>query len=104
MSEVLEGDKQVLEGQKQVLQGEKQVLEDRNELLQQEKQSLEGEDTDLYKCKAEMTTNPMKDLTLKVIMFQDGKFAVIWGQRSHADVYQKKIHEPDEGTKENSGL
>ena len=37
-----------------------------------------------------MTTNPMKDLTLKVIMFEDDKFAVIRGQRSHADVYQKK--------------
>ena len=37
-----------------------------------------------------MTKNPMKDLTLKVIMFQDDKFAVIRGQRSHADVYQKR--------------
>ena len=37
-----------------------------------------------------MTTNPMKNLALKVIMFQDDKFAVIRGQRSHADVYQKK--------------
>ena len=37
-----------------------------------------------------MTTNPMKDLTLKVIMFQDDKFAAIRGQRSHADVYLKK--------------
>ena len=51
-----------------------------------------------------MTTNPMKDLTLKVIMFEDDKFAVIRGQRSHADVYQKKIHVPAEGTQENCGL
>ena len=40
--------------------------------------------------KAEMTKDPLKDLTLKVIMFQDDKFAVIGGQRSHADVYQKR--------------
>ena len=88
--QVLEGDKQVLEGQKQVLQGGKQVLQDTNVLLHQEKQSLEDDNTKLQKCKADMTTNPMKDLTLKVIMFEDDKFAVIRCQRSHADVYQKK--------------
>ena len=88
--QVLEGDKQVLEGQKQVLQGGKQVLQDTNVLLHQEKQSLEDDNTKFQKCKTDMTTNPMKDLTLKVTMFEDDKFAVIRCQRSHADVYQKK--------------
>ena len=69
---------------------ENKILQGENELLQQEKQSLEDDNTKLQKCKADMTTNPMKDLTLKVIIFQDDKFAVIRGQRSHADVYQKK--------------
>ena len=45
----------------------------------------ENDIKDLVKCKAEMTKDPLKDLTLKVIMFQDDKFAVIHGQRSHAD-------------------
>ena len=74
----------------EVEQQKNKVLEGRNELLQQEKQRLKDDNTKLQKCKADMTTNPMKDLTLKVIMFQDDKFAVILGQRSHADVYQKK--------------
>ena len=83
--QVLEGDKQVLEVQKQVLQGEKQVLQDRNELLQ-------CENTDLYKCEAEMTKDPLKDLTLKVLLLNggDNKFALIRGQKTHADAYTKK--------------
>ena len=98
-NKVLLGEKQVLVGQKQVLQGEKQVLQDRNELLQQDKQSLEDDNTKLQKYKADMTTNPMKDLTLKVIMFEDGKFAVIRSQKSHADVYQKKYMSQFRGPK-----
>ena len=77
--QVLEGDKRVLEGQKQVLQGEKQVLQDRNKLLQ-------CENTDLYKCKADMTKDPLKDLNLKALLLNGGenKFAVIRGQMTHA--------------------
>ena len=68
----LEVNKQVLEGQKQVFQGKKQVLQDRNELLK-------CENTDLYKCKGKMTKDPLKDLTLKVLLLNGGenKFAVI---------------------------
>ena len=69
---------------------ELEVKEQENKVLQYQKQVLEYDNTNLQKCKADMTTNPMKDLTLKVIMFEDDKFAVIRGQRSHADVYQKK--------------
>ena len=78
---------------------EKQVLQDRNEPLQQEKQSLEDDNTKLQKCKAGITANPTKDLTLKVIMVEDGKFAVIRGQRFHADVYQKKYRSQFRGPK-----
>ena len=68
---------------------ELEVKEQENKVLQCQKQVLEYDNTNL-KCKADMTTNPMKDLTLNVIMFEDDKFGVICGQRSHADVYQKK--------------
>ena len=57
---------------------------------QQKNKVLENDIKDLVKCKAMMTKDPLKDLTLKVIMFQDDKFAVIRGQRSHAAVYQKR--------------
>ena len=60
------------------------------EVKEQEKRVLEHDNTQLQKCKADMTKDPLKDLTLNVIMFQDDKFAVIRGQWSHADVYQKK--------------
>ena len=69
---------------------ELEVKEQENKVLQCQKQVLEYDNTNLQKCKADMTTNPVKDLTLKVIMFEDDKFVVIRGQRSHADVYQKK--------------
>ena len=57
---------------------------------QQKNKVLDDDNKDLLKCKAEMTKDPLKVLTLNVIMLQDGKFALIRGQRSHADVYQKK--------------
>ena len=77
---------------------EKQALQDKNEVLQQEKQSLEGqkkvlkhENTSLLKCKADLTTDPLKDLTLKMVMILDEeKFAVIRAQKRHADAYMKK--------------
>ena len=77
--------KQVLQDKNKALEGEKQVLQDRNEILQ-------CENTDLYKCKAEMTKDPLKDLTLKVLLLNggDNKFAVIRGQKTHADAYTKK--------------
>ena len=82
--QVLQCRKQVLEGQKQVLQGEKQVL-------QGEKQVRQDENTDLYKCKTEMTKDPLKDLALKVLLLSGGenKFAVIRGQKTHVDAYTK---------------
>ena len=91
-------EKQVLQDKNEVLQGEKQVLQDKNEVLQQEKQSLEvqkkvlkHENTSLLKCKANLTTDPLKDLTLKMVMILDEeKFAVIRAQKRHADAYMKK--------------
>ena len=91
-------EKQVLQDKNEVLQGEKQVLQDKNKVLQQEKQSLEGqkkvlkhENTSLLKCKADLTTDPLKDLTLKMVMILDEeKFAVIRAQKRHADAYMKK--------------
>ena len=76
--------------EKQVLQVEKQVLQDKNEALQQEKQSLEGENTSLLKCKADLTTDPLKDLTLKMVMWDEETFTVIRAQKRHADAYMKK--------------
>ena len=78
----------------EVKEQENKVLKDRNKLHQHD-------NTQLQKCKAEMTKDPMKDLTQKVMMFQDGKFAVIRGQRSHADVYQKKYMSQLRGPKKN---
>ena len=46
-------EKQVLQDKNKALEGEKQVLQDRNEILQ-------CENTDLYKCKAEMTKDPLE--------------------------------------------
>ena len=77
---------------------EKQALQDKNEVLQQEKQSLEGhkkvlkhENTSLLKRKADLTTDPLKDLTLKMVMILDEeKFAVIRAQKRHANAYMKK--------------
>ena len=39
-----------------------------------------------------MTKDPLKDLTLKVLLLNggDNKFAVIRGQKTHADAYTKK--------------
>ena len=39
-----------------------------------------------------MTKDPLKDLTLKVLLLNGGenKFAVIRGQKTHADAYTKK--------------
>ena len=86
-----EYEKQVLLCQKQVLEGDKQVLEVQNQVLQGEKQVLQDENTDLYKCKAEMTSDPLKDLTLKVLLNNgENKFAEIRGQKIHTDAYTKK--------------
>ena len=82
----------------EVLKQEKQALQGKNEVLQQEKQSLEDqkkvlkhENTSLLKCKADLTTDPLKDLTLKMVMILDEeKFAVIRAQKRHADAYMKK--------------
>ena len=71
-------------------QYELEFKEQEKQVLQEKNKALKHDNTQLHKCKADMTKDPLKDLTLKVIMFQDGKFAVIRGQRSHADVYQKK--------------
>ena len=79
--QVLQVEKQVLQGEKQVLQDKNEVLQDKNEVLQQEKQSLEGqkkvlknENTSLLKCKADLTTDPLKDLTLKMGMWDEEMF------------------------------
>ena len=69
---------------------EKQVLQDKNEALQQEKQHLEGENTSLLKCKADLTTDPLKDLTLKMVMWDEEMFTVMRAQKSHTDAYMKK--------------
>ena len=69
---------------------EKQALQDKNEVLQQAKQHLEGENTSLLKCKADLTTDPLKDLTLKMVMWDEEMFTVMRAQKSHADVYMKK--------------
>ena len=98
-------DKQVLQDKNEVLQGEKQVLQDKNKVLQQEKQSLEDqkkvlkhENTSLLKCKADLTTDPLKDLTLKMVMILDEeKFAVIRAQKRHADAYMKKYEREFKG-------
>ena len=60
---------------------EKQALKGKNEALQQEKQHLEGENTSLLKCRAEMATDPLKDLTLKMVMWDDETFTVIRAQK-----------------------
>ena len=54
------------------------------------KNSLEGENTSLLKCKADLTTNPLKDLTLKMVMWDEEMFTVMIAQKSHADAYMKK--------------
>ena len=43
---------------------ELEVKEQENKVQQCQKQVLEYDNTNLQKCKADMTTNPMKDLTL----------------------------------------
>ena len=93
--------------EKQVLQDKNEVLQDKNEVLQQEKQSLEGqkkvlkhENTRLLKCKADLTTNPLKDLTLKMVRILDEEmFTVIRAQKSHADAYMKKYMHQFRGPK-----
>ena len=85
---------------------EKQALQDKNEVLQQEKQSLQGqkkvlkhENTNLLKCKADLTTDPLKDLTLKMVMWDEEMFTVIRAQKSHADAYMKKYMRQFRGPK-----
>ena len=85
---------------------EKQALQDKNEVLQQEKQSLEGQkkvlkhkNTSLLKCKADLTTDPLKDLTLKMVMWDEEMFTVIRAQKSHADAYMKKYMRQFRGPK-----
>ena len=78
------------EYEKQVLQQEKQALQVEKQALQQEKQSLEGENTSLLKCKADLTTDPLKDLTLKMVMWDEETFTVIRAEKCHADAYMKK--------------
>ena len=100
-------EKQVLQDKNEVLQDKNEVLQDKNEVLQQEKQSLEGqkkvlkhENTRLLKCKADLTTNPLKDLTLKMVMILDEEmFTVIRAQKSHADAYMKKYMRQFRGPK-----
>ena len=88
--QVLQVEKQALQQEKQALQGENEELQDKNEALQQEKQSLKGENTSLLKCKADLTTDPLKDLTLKMVMWDEETFTVIRAQKSHAEAYMKK--------------
>ena len=90
----------------EVLKEEKQALQGKNEVLQQEKQSLEGqkkvlkhENTSLLKCKADLTTDPLKDLTLKMVMWDEEKFTVIRAQKSHAEAYMKKYMRQFRGPK-----
>ena len=104
--EVKEQEKQVLQDKNEVLQGKNEVLQDKNEVLQQEKQSLEGqkkvlkhENTSLLKCKADLTTDPLKDLTLKMVMWDEEMFTVIRAQKSHADAYMKKYMRQFRGPK-----
>ena len=85
---------------------EKQALQDKNEVLQQEKQSLEGqkkvlkhENTSLLKCKADLTTDPLKDLTLKMVMWDEETFTVIRALKSHAEAYMKKYMRQFRGPK-----
>ena len=99
-------EKQVLQDKNEVLQGEKQVLQDKNKVLQQEKQSLEDqkkvlkhENTSLLKCKADLTTDPLKDLTLKMVMWDEEMFTVIRAQKSHANAYMKKYMRQFRGPK-----
>ena len=56
-------EKQVLQDKNEVLQGEKQALQQEKQSLEGEKKVLKHENTSLLKCKAEMTTGPLKDLT-----------------------------------------
>ena len=104
--QVLQVEKQVLQQEKQALQGKNEVLQDKNEVLQQEKQSLQGqkkvlkhENTSLLKCKADLTTDPLKDLTLKMVMWDEEMFTVIRAQKSHADAYMKKYMRQFRGPK-----
>ena len=90
-------EKQVLQVEKQVLQGENEVLQGEKQALQQEKQSLEGEkkvlkhkNTSLLKCEADLTTDPLKDLTLKMVMWDEEMFTVIRAQKCHTNAYMKK--------------
>ena len=73
----------------EVKEQEKQVLQEKNKPLEGQKQVLEHDNTQLQKCKADMT---LKDLTLKVLLLNggDNKFAVIRGQKTHAGAYTKK--------------
>ena len=97
--EVKEQEKQVLQDKNEVLQGKNEVLRDKNEVLQQEKQSLKGENTSLLKCKADLTTDPLKDLTLKMVMWDEETFTVIRAQKSHAEAYMKKYMRQFRGPK-----
>ena len=93
-------EKQVLQDKNEVLQGERQVLQGENEVLQQEKQSLEGENTSLLKCRADLSTDHEKDLTLKMVMILDEEmFVVIGALKRHTDVYQKKYEHQFRGPK-----
>ena len=84
----------------EVKQQEKQVLQENNKALEGQKQVLEHGHIDftllklskLQKCKVDMTKDPLKDLTLKVLLLNggDNKFSVIRGQKTHADAYTKK--------------
>ena len=104
--QVLQVEKQALQQEKQALQGENEELQDKNEALQQEKQSLEGqkkvlkhENNSLLKCKADLTTDPLKDLTLKMVMWDEETFTVIRAQKSHAEAYMKKYMRQFRGPK-----
>ena len=97
--QVLQVEKQVLQDKNEVLQGKNEVLRDKNEVLQQEKQSLKGENTSLLKCKADLTTDPLKDLTLKMVMWDEEMFTVIRAQKSHAEAYMKKYMRQFRGPK-----
>ena len=92
-------EKQVLQDKNEVLQGEKQALQQEKQSLEGEKKVLKHENTSLLKCKTEMTTDPLKDLTLKMVMWDDEAFTVIRAQKHHANAYMKKFMRQWKGPK-----
>ena len=71
----------------------------RKKSLEGEKKVLKHENTRLLKCKADLTTDPLKDLTLKMVMRHEKKFTVMRDQKRHANAYMKKYERQLRGPK-----